>query len=138
MKTLLISCLLVFLPTLLSAEGLPIKPGLWEITSVSENSMMGSPRTRTFQQCMTEPELDPLSQMTEMDQEQCEMSSTVSGNQLNYTMECTMPQAGTFSGQGTFISHGDTVTGAMEMQGTFDGQTIQMKVSSEGKHVGDC
>ena len=138
MKTLHISCLLVLLPTLLFAEGLQIKTGLWDITSTSQNSMMGAATTRTFQKCITEPEFDPLSQMTDMDKEQCKTNSTVSGNQLNFTIECKMPQAGTFAGQGLFVSNRNTVTGNMEMQGTIDGQTIRMKVSSEGTYAGDC
>ena len=95
-------------------------------------------RTRTTNECITESEFDPVSQMEGIDKEQCKTTTKVTGNKMDYTMECTSPQSGTFSGHGTFTSYGDTMDSVMEMQGTAEGQTIKMKVSSKGKLVGDC
>lgn len=138
MKNSLIVCILVLFPTILFAEGLQIKPGMWEITSTSENSMMGGARTRTTKKCMAESEFDPISQMEGIDKEQCKTTTKVNGNKMDYTIECNLPDSGNYTGKGTFISHGDTMDSVMDMQGTAEGHTIAMKISAKGKRVGDC
>jgi len=137
MKSSLIIIVLNLIPAALLAEGLQIKPGMWEITATSENSMMGA-RTHTIQKCMTDSEFDPSTQMQGMDKDQCQTTTKVSGNKMDYTMECSSPDSGDFSGQGTFTSNGDTMESIMNIQGSAEGQTITMKVSSIGKRIGDC
>jgi hypothetical protein len=138
MKKILSVIFLCGIPSILLAEGLQVKPGMWEITATSENSMMGAARTRTIKKCMTEPEFDPSTQMQGMDKDQCQTTSKVTGNKMDYTIKCSSPDSGDFSGQGTFISKGDTMNSVMNIQGSAEGQTITMKVSTKGKRIGDC
>ena len=87
---------------------------------------------------MTESEFDPSTQMQGMDKNQCQTTTKVSGNKMDFTMKCSSPDSGDFLGQGTFTSNGDTMNSVMDIQGSAEGQTITMKVSSKGKRIGDC
>ena len=138
MNNSLIVSILVLFPILLFAQGLQVKPGMWEITSTSENSMMGGARTRTINKCMTESEFDPISQMDGIDKAQCKTATQVDGNKMDYTIECNISDSGIYTGKGTFTSQGDTMNSVMEMQGIAEGHTITMKISAKGKRVGDC
>ena len=118
------------------AEKLPIKPGMWEVTTTTTNPMTG-PRTYTKTECMTEFDYDPEEMMKGLPADACTANSAVLGNTLEYDMACNMG-GGEFSGNGSFTVDGDTVNGEMKMNGSFSGQTMEMSMVSEGKRVGDC
>jgi len=118
------------------ADTLPIKPGMWEVTTTTTNPLTG-PRTYTKNECMTEFEYDPQEMMKGMPADACTVNSGVNGNTLNFDMDCDMA-GGTFSGDGRFTVDGDTVDGQMQMQGSFSGQTMEMSMVSQGTRIGDC
>lgn len=40
------------------AEGIPVEPGLWEMTTTMNMPMMPQPRTTTTRECMTDSVID--------------------------------------------------------------------------------
>lgn len=119
------------------AEGLPITPGMWETTTVIENSVTGN-RTDTRKDCIKEKVLDPASQMQDMPKDQCTLDTKVDGNSMTYNMECKPPQGGTMTFNGRMRVAGDTMEGSMRMQGEMAGQSMTMVARTTGKRLGDC
>ena len=117
------------------AEGLPITPGLWEMTS--QNPMTGE--DDVFEECMSEGVFDPISMMEETDG--CTFSNqTVSGNTIDYDMTCTDPDMpGAMTAQFSFTIDGDQGSGNVDMSMDMNGQTaMTMSTSVAAKRVGDC
>lgn len=119
------------------AEGLPITPGMWETTTTTESSLMGT-RTDTRKNCIKESELDPRTQMQGMPKDQCEVDTKVSGNTMKYDMVCAQAQGVKMTFNGSMTVDGDSMQGTMQMDGDMGGQKMTMSVKSNGKRLGDC
>ncbi len=119
------------------AEGLPITPGIWETTTVTENSVTGN-RTDTQKNCIKETELDPTTQMQGIPKDQCEVNTAVDGNTMTYDMVCAPPQGAKLTFSGSVTVDGETMQGSMQMQGDMAGQKMTMNGKTTGKRLGDC
>lgn len=136
---LVITCLipLLFSTHVLANDAITINPGMWEITTRMTSPMSPSPRTQTSQECITENLIRP-SDLAPQESGECQITQTkVSGNSLNWTMQCNTP-GGKMSGEGQFTSHGNTGSGKMTMNMNIEGQSFSMQMSWEGKRTGDC
>ena len=116
------------------AEGVPITPGLWEITT--HNSMLGTQEVQ--QSCMKQDVFDPLSLMGE--EEGCDiLNEVVSGNSVNYDVVCVDDQeAGKAEGHFAFTIDGDKGNGQVDMTMTVGDQSFNMKFSMDAERLGDC
>ena len=116
------------------AEGLPITPGLWEMTS--QNPMTGTDVVR--QECMVDAVFDPSAMMGE--ERGCTVSDeVVSGNTVDYDLTCTDPNMqGSFNGHFSFTIEGDQGNGNVDMKFDVGGQTMNMSYDVAAKRVGDC
>ncbi len=136
----LIAALSVFMAcghVMVHAEGLPITPGMWETTTVSENSVSGN-RTDTQKNCIKESELDPSSQMQGMPKEHCDVNTKIDGNTMTYEMVCAPPQGVKVNFNGSVTVDGDSMQGSMQMQGSMAGQAMTMTAKTSGKRLGEC
>ena len=111
------------------AEGLTIKPGLWETTTTMTNPFGGGEQTNTTEECVEEDHFDPESMMQDR--------NDVSGNTLNFGMSCDMEGAKS-TVTGTFTSEGDAGSGNMNMNIDAGGMQMEMKMSWTSKRLGDC
>jgi hypothetical protein len=116
------------------AEGLPINPGLWEMTS--QNPMTGADVVR--QECMVDAVFDPSAMMGK--ERGCTVSDeVVSGNTVDYDLTCTDPNMqGSFNGHFSFTIEGDQGNGNVDMKFDVGGQTMNMSYDVAAKRVGDC
>jgi hypothetical protein len=117
------------------AEGLPITPGLWEMTS--QNPMTGE--DDVLEECMSDGVFDPISMMEET--QGCTFSNeTVSGNSIDYDMTCTDPEMpGAMTAEFSFTIDGDQGSGNVDMRMEMNGQTaMSMSTSVTARRVGDC
>ncbi|MDH3662186.1 MAG: DUF3617 domain-containing protein [Alphaproteobacteria bacterium] len=128
------ACTLLATMSITLAEGLPITPGLWEMTT--QNPMTGTDVVR--QECMTEAVFDPSHMIGK--ERGCDVSNqAVSGNTVDYDMTCQDP-----SGQGAMQAHfsftidGDQGNGNVDMSFDMGGQTMKMNHKVSAKRVGDC
>lgn len=119
------------------AEGLPITPGMWETTTVSESSLMGT-RTETQKNCIRESELDPSSQMQGMPKDQCQVNTKIDGDTMNYDMVCSQAEGVNMNFKGSMTVTGNSMQGSAHMEGNMAGQSMTMSVKSTGKRLGDC
>jgi len=116
------------------AEGLPITPGLWEMTT--QNPMTGANEVQ--QECMTENVFHP-SEMMEEDAGCTVSDEVVSGNTVDYEMTCSDPNMpGSMNGLFSFTIDGDQGNGNVDMTFDVNGQTMNMSYSIAAKRVGDC
>ncbi len=116
------------------AEGLPITPGLWEITT--QNSTLGSREVE--QSCMTEAVFDPVSMMG--DEAGCEVANErVQGNSVDYDIVCVDDTAaGKAEGHFAFTIDGDRGDGQVDLTMTVGDQSMTMQYSMDAKRIGDC
>ena len=117
------------------ADGLAIKPGLWK-TTTNTITPMGQPMTRTTQECVKRTRFDPAEMM--QNAERCRITrNDVSGNQADFSMECTI-EGGQTSVTGSFVSDGDRGSGNMTMSMDGGGMKMEMKMDWTAERVGDC
>ena len=112
-----------------------MKPGMWETTMVSTNSMTGT-TTQTTSNCMADEEFDPKT-MAE-GAEGCEITdNNLDGNTLTFTMACNM-QGAEVTMKGLYAVEGDEGEGSMNMEMSFGGQTMTMENTFTAKRIGEC
>ena len=117
------------------SEGLKIRPGMWETTMVSTNSMTGT-TTQTTSNCMADEEFDPKT-MAE-GTEGCEITdNNVDGNTLTFTMACNM-QGADVTMEGQYAVEGDEGEGRLNMEMSFGGQSMTMENTFTAKRIGEC
>lgn len=119
----------------------PYRAGLWEITSVSNNSMMLQPITAKVKRCVTDRDARNacgLNQLSGGRNRDCQISAMqVSGNTASWSMKCDSPHfTGQGNGQSTFSD--DAYQGRFDMTATMQGTPMQMNTTFTGKRLGNC
>jgi hypothetical protein len=137
-KLSLLNCILILLFSGVSAavvaDSLPIKPGLWKTTTVSQTPM--GTQTSTSNECLKDDHFDPRKAMAEA--EGCEIvKSKLSGKTLNFTMECSI-QGGSASMVGSYTSKGDKGSGNVKINMSFGGQQMSSETNMTAERVGNC
>lgn len=117
-----------------NAEGLPITPGLWEITT--KNPMMDGQDVE--QSCMKEAVFDPVSMMG--DEEGCDVfNEKIQGNTVDYDITCVNDkEKGKAEGHFSFTIDGDHGDGQVDLKMSFGDQSMNMQYTVDAKRVGDC
>lgn len=120
-------------PQIALAEGPTLKPGKWEVTTVSQSSM-GKPKTASLTECVKEDK-DPLDII--MESNTCKISDrSVTGYTVTWKMECGDENPA--KGGGTFTADGNSGEGVIEMDFVVQGMQIHVKNTWKGKRLGDC
>jgi len=135
MRTHALLPLLVLLPAPLRADDkADIREGRWEMTT--QMNMPGMPRMppMKFTRCVTKKDLVP------QQQNDCKVvDQKRSGGRISWTVQCTndrMTMTGT--GEGTY--KGNTFDGTVTMKGNAGpgGPVMEVKMTLQGKRLGDC
>ncbi len=137
-KYICLALLFVLVSSPIFAEGIPIKPGLWEMTSTMTMPMLPNPRVSTNTQCIAEDELSPEAMnQDEMNSDCAFTTRQVDGNTMSWSMVCDS-KGGASRGEWEASSHGDTMTGGGTITVDMQGQSMVMTMKWDGKWVGDC
>ena len=120
------------------AEGIPVEPGLWKMTSTVNMPMLPQPRVTTVTECMEKSEIT----MDEVGGEGMDPNCTfdmaqVDGNTMKWSVDCPV-EGGTSHGEWQATSGGDTVTGEGSLTMSFQGQTMEMTMAWEVQRIGAC
>jgi len=130
-------CSLLLSSSAMAADTISIEPGMWEMTTKMTTPMSPQPRVETSQECMTDSEIGP-DHLAPNDGGDCTITeSTVNGNSMNWSMQCSSP-GGVMTGGGSFTSKGDSGFGNMTMNMNIEGQAFNMEMAWEGKRIGSC
>jgi hypothetical protein len=120
------------------AEGIPIEPGRWEMTSTMNMPMLPQPRVSSDIECIRESELSPEAMTEEGMDSSCSYDSrVVDGNTMKWAMDCKLEE-GASHGEWEVTSHGDTLVGEGAVTVDVQGQAMVMTMLWEGKRVGAC
>jgi hypothetical protein len=119
----------------------PYRSGLWEITSVSNNSLMPQPITAKIKRCVTERDTQNacgLNQLAGGRNRDCQLvDMQVMSNTATWSMRCNSPSfMAQGSGQSTFTA--DAYQGKFDMNATLQGARMQMNTTFTGKRLGNC
>ena len=120
------------------ADGIPVEPGLWEMSSTMNMPMLPEPRVTTTTECMKESEISMDDMGGEDMDPNCQFEmAQVDGNTMKWSFDCPV-EGGTSHGEWEATSSGDGVTGNGVITMSFQGQNMEMTMSWEGKRIGDC
>ncbi len=119
----------------------PYRSGLWEITSVSHNSLMPQPITARVKRCITERDAQNacgLNQLSGGRNRNCQITDMQIGDgTANWAMSC---DGSSFRGQGnghsTFTA--DAYQGSFDMRATMQGTLMEMNTTFKGRRLGNC
>lgn len=133
-KMLALVTVAVLLCAAQASAGPDIRDGSWEITTVTEMSglaMKMPPQKHT--QCLTKDALVPKDPQAP---ESCVIKDQrVSGNTVNWSMECTSDRVKTFS-TGAVTYSGDTFSGTLDI--TMSGTDMKIRNTMTGRRLGPC
>jgi len=137
-RTCIILGMLFFAVPAAWADGIPVEPGLWEMSSTVNMPMMAQPRVTTTTECMKESEISMDDMGGEDMDPNCQFEmAQVDGNTMKWSFDCPV-EGGTSHGEWEATSSGDSVTGNGVITMSFQGQNMEMTMSWEGKRIGDC
>lgn len=120
------------------AQGIPIEPGMWEMTTTMNMPMLPQPRVSTRMECIEKSELSPDTMNAENMDSNCTFDTrVVDGNTMKWSMDCNQ-QGGASRGEWEATSHGDTLTGEGTVTVDMQGQAMVMTMKWDGKRVGHC
>jgi len=120
------------------ADGIPVDPGLWEMTSTVQMPMLPQPQVNTTKQCI-EKSVVSLKDMqaSDMDPNCTFESEQIDDQTVKWIFDCPM-EGGTSRGEWQATSHGDRIEGGGTIDMNMQGQAMQMTMSWVGKRVGAC
>ena len=137
-RTCIVLGMLFFTVQAAWADGIPVEPGLWEMSSTMNMPMLPQPRVTTTTECMTESEISMDDMGGEKMDPNCQFEmAQIDGNTMKWSFDCPV-EGGTSHGEWEAISTGDSVTGKGVVTMSFQGQTMEMSMAWEGKRIGDC
>jgi hypothetical protein len=137
--TLIVCCCALLLASwTVQAEGIPVEPGLWKLTTTVTMPMLPQPRVTTVTECMDKSEIS----MDDVGGDGMDPNCTfemaqVDGNTMKWSVDCPV-EGGTSHGEWQATSGGDTVSGEGLLTMSFQGQTMDMTMTWEGQHIGGC
>lgn len=119
----------------------PYRAGLWEITSVSNNSLMPQPITAKIKRCVTERDAQNacgLNQLAGGRNRDCQLvDMQITSNTATWGMRCESPHfTAQGSGQSTFTA--DAYHGKFTMSASMQGSPMQMNTTFSGRRLGNC
>jgi len=120
------------------ADGIPVEPGLWEMTSTMKMPMLPEPRVTTTTECVEETEISLEDLGGDGMDPNCSFDlSQVDGNAMKWSFDCPV-EGGTSHGEWEAVSAGDSVSGKGLITMSFQGRTMEMTMDWAGHRVGDC
>lgn len=125
--------------TVLHADGkLAIKPGKYKLTKTTKTNFDSVPATRTTEECITNPDLDPESILP--NKENCEISNLkTANNKTSFEFVSTEPDKNsTLKGQAEYSTNEDSISSSIRLEGFYDGKKLLVESSGAGERIGDC
>lgn len=122
------------------AQGIPVNPGKWEMSTTTTVSMPGMsmpPQKEATTECVEEDMLTP-EHFNDDPENPCNISDVeIKGDTAKWTVACPT-EMGDMGGHWEITSSGDTLAGSGSMSAEYNGQQMGFEVSWEGKRIGDC
>ncbi|MEM9881082.1 MAG: DUF3617 family protein [Pseudomonadota bacterium] len=143
MRIILFNALiLAAVPLAVQADDFRITPGKYSSTTTMKMPMMPNGMQRTVESCLTEKEanLSPAELAQEMSGSQnCSVDKLKqSSTTMSFEFQCTEGEMGSVTGRYNMSGGGDNFTFSGEMDGSIQGQAVNVSVKGTSKRIGDC
>lgn len=117
-------------------DELKVKPGQWETTMTTTNSLMPEPVVNTSTVCVEDAAYDPETLLEGV--ERCRMTSTsVTGNTLRFAMDCSMHGADA-NVAGQYEVSGDQGEGDMTVSMQMGPMVMKVEMDWTSVYLGAC
>ena len=124
-------------PTLAEGE-LSIEPGKYKLSKTTKTSFDSVPVTRTAEECITDPDLDPESILPSKDNCKIQNMKTAN-NQTSFDFICTEPgNKSGLKGYAEYSAVDNTISSKIKLEGTYKGKELVVESSGTGERIGDC
>ena len=126
-------------PVSLNAEGeLSIKPGKYRLSKTTKTSFDTVPASRTTEECITDPDLDPQSILPS--KENCKIQNLKTAqNSTSFDFTCTEPgKKSALAGHAEYSTSGNTISSKIRLEGSYQGKELIVESSGKGERIGDC
>ena len=120
------------------ADGIPIEPGQWEMTTTMKMSMMPQPQITMDVECLEEDVFNPETFSKDEESACGIINVTTDGNTARWEIDCPVENGTKMTGSWEMTSHGDTLNGNGTMTTEVAGQKVGFDMTWEGKRMGDC
>lgn len=120
-----------------AAETIRLAQGLWEIRTSTRLPELSQSVSRQYTECIGISDLDPSSFFENT--RHCTISGkTLSGNAVNWLLDCTVPGRGKLHGRGSFASTGARAEGSTTLWVLHQGREVEMIAKWSGHRIGEC
>lgn len=120
------------------ADGIPVEPGLWKITTTMNMPMMPEPQAMSIEQCYEDAILDMDDMAAEDANHDCSFDmKQLDGDTMSWSVDCPV-EGGTMHAEWQATSSGGAVDGEGTMTMDVMGQKMDMTMSWHGERVGAC
>lgn len=123
----------------LYAEGeLSIKPGKYKLSKTTKTNFDDVPVSRTTEECITNPDLDPESILPS--KENCTIQNMKTDqNQTSFDFICNESgKSSTLKGHAEYSTQGNMISSQIKLEGTYQGKELIVESSGTGERIGDC
>lgn len=125
--------------SILYADGeLSIEPGKYKITKTTKTSFDTTAATRTSEECITNPDLDPESILP--NKKNCTISNLKSENHKT-TFEFICKESGKTSelkGYAEYSAKSGSISSQIKLEGSHQGEKLIVESTALGERVGGC
>ncbi len=130
-------CLLT--SSVLYANGvLSIKPGKYKLTQTTKTNFDTVAATRTTEECITDPDLDPQSILP--NKENCKINNLkTEENKTSFDFVCSeQGKTSKLKGKAEYSTKDNTISSNIRLEGFYDGRELTVESSGKGERIGDC
>ena len=121
------------------SEGeLSIQTGKYRITKTTKTNFDTVAATRTTEECITDPDIDPESILP--NKENCKINNLkTSGNKTTFEFICKESgKSSELKGYTEYSTTNNMISSTVKLDGTFKGKKLLVESSATGERLGDC
>lgn len=133
------TAILLLIPVSLCAEGeLSITPGKYRLSKTTKTSFDTVPVSRSTEECITDPDLDPQSILPSM--ENCKIQNMKTAkNSTSFDFTCTEPgESSALKGHAEYSTSGNVISSKIRLEGSYKGKELIVESLGKGERIGDC
>ena len=120
--------LLLFSSSTYADGELSIKPGKYRITKTTKTNFDTVPATRTVEECITDPTLDPQSILP--DKDKCRIKNLKSAtNKASFDFSCEKSgEKSALKGHAEYSTQGNTILYEFRLEGSYKGRDLIVEI----------
>lgn len=129
--------LLLAIPTYAEGE-LSVEPGKYKLSKTTKTNLDSVPVTRSTEECITDPDLDPESILPS--KENCKIQNMkTEETRTSFDFICTEHgESSALKGHAEYSAEGNIISSKIKIEGTYNGKELIVESFGSGERIGDC